>query len=969
MQYVVNFRWNADGLSEPAKSLWAKSPQGRHGSSWMPWFRHSADAAEVAAHLFLRFLPVSVRRLIAEALPGGEPDALALTALVAALHDIGKATPSFAFALGSPSMVNRMEGAGFTARQRALAIRRDGRHELTGMIIFDEWLRERHGWDPDRTRQLSAVVGGHHGIPPSEHQYRHATDNPLLLGRSRHDTPLWAATQNELLDWAAASVGADTRLADWAEVELPQPVQVLLTGLVVMADNIVSNHVLFPYRTDTVFDSDRIVNGVGSLNLPRPWIATAPVAAPDLLATRFGIESDEGLRPMQKAVLDAASSVSEPALMIVEAAMGSGKTEAAFLAAEALAARFGAGGIFYALPTQASADAIFARELEWAVRLPGAAPTNYSIGLAHARAHHNSMFTSLFKRGTSAAIAQDHDADERELNALITHWWSSGRKTSFLFNNFVIGTIDQLLFTALRVRHLPLRHLALAGKVVIVDEAHAYDVYMGEYLDKAIEWLASYGASVIILSATLPARRRRELVQAYERGRTGPPPPIGRRTLAPPPSEAPHPELDGDIGYPTIVTAHPGKPADIRTVKESGRTTRIEVRTLDDRGRTKLIAALREELADGGCALVLHNTVARVHKTAEALRTFFGAANVTVAHSRFTAPDRAENDQLLRSRFGPPGSTGERTDRPTKHIVVASQVAEQSLDLDFDVLFTDMAPADLVLQRMGRLHRHHRPWRDRPARCYLIGADWTADIPRFARGSNFVYDQWTLLRSTAVLLPFAEDREPLELPRDISRLVQEAYGDREIGPDRWQEALKNADHERRKKQQRKREDARQFRIASPGRPGEDLMTWLTRSSPISDDESNEGRAIVRDIPVDVVEVLLVARDGDEYSTLPWLPDHLGRPIPVTEPPEEDVAKTIAATTLSLPIRLSGDAIRKEIKAQQEPIGEWSRSPFLTDQLILAIDLAEGTDLGDHHLHYDRRDGLRVWKRWAPDSIS
>ncbi|MGX9227587.1 hypothetical protein ACWV95_17660 [Streptomyces albus] len=126
-------------------------------------------------------------------------------------------------------------------------------------------------------------------------------------------------------------------------------------------------------------------------------------------------------------------------------------------------------------------------------------------------------------------------------------------------------------------------------------------------------------------------------------------------------------------------------------------------------------------MADGGCALVVRNTVERVLQAADALRRRFGDQAVTVAHSRFLAADRAAVDARLVKLFGPDGS-----DRPERHVVVASQVAEQSLDVDFDLLVTDLAPVDLVLQRLGRLHRHprQRPARLAQARCLVTGVDW-----------------------------------------------------------------------------------------------------------------------------------------------------------------------------------------------------------------------------------------------------
>lgn len=941
--------WDAGQLTPSARACCGKADRGAHGN-WMPLFRHLSDTAEVARHLVEHFLPRSVRIQIARALPGGEEDAILLSTWLGAVHDVGKATPPWVH--DKKAARNAMEPLGLRVGSQAVASARKGRHELTGMIIVEDWLTERHRWVQRGTKQLSVIVGGHHGLPPTLDQYNQVRERPYLLGWSSADGPLWRDTQFELLDWVAECTGVAARLQSWQQVKFPQPVQVILTSLVILADWIASNANLFPYRTGTAFDPARLSNALSELDLPAPWRAVQPELSPGLLATRFGIASGSGLRPVQVAAMTAAVKAKDPALMIIEAPMGEGKTEAALLAAETFAAHFDAGGCFIALPTQATSDAMFERVLRWVEKLPDELDREaHSVALVHAKAHLNTMYGSLFRRGNANNIAQDEQLVEGEpAAAYLAHWWLAGHKQTFLFNNFVIGTIDQLLFMALKTKHLSMRHLSLAGKVVIIDEAHAYDVYMGEYLDRALEWLAAYGVPVIMLSATLPEKRRRELMSAYERGQRRPQRRTRRRDAAEPVES--HPELQGDIGYPTVITTRCELPPDIATIDASGRTTSVEVYKLED-DIDLLVTTLRDELADGGCALVLRNTVKRAQSAADYLRKVFGD-DVTVAHSRFTAPDRADKDALLRSMFGPADA---EVERPIRHIVVATQVAEQSLDIDLDVLFTDIAPIDLVLQRMGRLHRHLRPGRTRPARCYLTGVKWSAAIPKPNPTFSFVYDPWSLLRSAAIFLPFIESRSPVQLPSDISPLVQAAYGEAAVGPSSWSDAFAAAAKERDAKQRRQQKQADLFRLGPPKAPGQDLLDWVAGRSPISDEESSEGRAIVRDMPYDSIEVLLIARDGDRYSTLPWLKESGGEPIATTAAIGDDLAKSIAATTLSLPHTLTGDRVRKEIRARFEGT-EWMDSPFLHGRLILDIDLDKGTGLAGRHLRYDPRDGLR-----------
>src|SRR5690606_8061360 len=194
-----------------------------------------------------------------------------------------------------------------------------------------------------------------------------------------------------------------------------------------------------------------------------------------------------------------------------------------------------------------------------------------------------------------------------------------------------------------------------------------------------------------------------------------------------------------------------------------------------------LTTVLRSSLTDGGCALVIRNTVRRVQEAAAHLRPALAEAGieVTVAHSRFLAPDRAEKDRWLRDAFGSPDHlSAVGGQRPHRHVLVASQVAEQSLDLDFDLMVTDLAPADLVLQRAGRLHRHRRDPRPRGLavpRLWICRPEHiTEGVPVFDHGTTAVYDAHALLRSWLVL----RERDAIAIPDEIPDLIEAVYDDR-----------------------------------------------------------------------------------------------------------------------------------------------------------------------------------------------
>ncbi|MCF0081593.1 CRISPR-associated helicase Cas3' [Streptomyces lomondensis] len=930
------------------------------------------DSAAVAGLLWDQWLPVGVRRLVAEALPEGESDARALAVWLTGVHDIGKATPAFACQVDQLADMMRDQGLEMRSAKAMGPDRRIAPHGLAGQLLLGEWLEERHGWASARTGQFTVAVGGHHGVPPEHGQIKALYEHEELLRTPGPSSRVWQQVQTELLDACARNFGVGERLGEWRKVSLPQPAQVLLTALVIVSDWIASNPDLFPYFPDGAdrTHEERIDAAWRGLDLPTPWRAEEPaLSGQELFVSRFGLPAEAKVRPVQEAAVELAREMETPGLMIVEAPMGEGKTEAALAVAEIFAARSGAGGVFFALPTMATGNAMFPRLIDWLDRLPGVAGSRRSVHLAHSKAALNEDFAGLMSRaGRVAAVDLDEAEaesrqrpDERRAGAeLVAHAWLRGRKRAMLAS-FVAGTIDQLLFMGLKSRHLALRHLALAGKVVVIDEAHAYDTYMSVYLDRVLSWLGAYRVPVIVLSATLPATRRHGLLQAYAGA--------GIESTAGGGMDA------GD--YPLLTAVTPGGTPVVRGPRASGRTTDVEVEWLAD-DMDVLADRLESELVGGGCVLVVRNTVRRVLGAARVLRERFGDDDVTVAHSCFVDIDRAAKDRDLLQRFGPPGKATGRPER--RHIVVASQVAEQSLDVDFDLLVSDLCPVDLLLQRMGRLHRHQRgedqserPELLRTARCLLTGADWgdrVMDVPEPVRGSIAVYGLYPLLRSAAVLLPHLEGgtKRPVRLPSDISALVRGAYGERPVGPELWALALAEARVQFDEHRADQAERAAVFRLGDVGRPGRALFGWVAAG--VGDvDDTRTGRAQVRDSR-EALEVVVVQRRADgSLATLPWLEaDRKGRQrggleLPQDQPPTPLAGRTAASCGLRLPMQFSyAETMDRAIEQLEQlylPAWQGKDSPWLSDQLILTLDEECQTRLAGFSLRYSRLDGLEV----------
>lgn len=947
---------------------WAKSfpqnPADGPPTHWLPLYQHLTDAGHVARRLWDDWLPRPIMDAVVRAV-GDAAAARSLVAWLAAVHDVGKCSPAFAVQVESLAQDMCRGGFAMNGLTRDSNDRRVARHELVGHIAVEDWL-QRRGFSDDRARKLASVVAAHHGRPATQSQVSTARLLPHIIGAG-----IWVDTRDALIDAATADFAASDDLTAWRSADLPQHVLVLLSGIVIVADWIASDTTLFelcPIGTwPTDSPDDRAEQAWGLLDMPRRWRARPPADDAELFSTRFFQEFDIATpRPVQADVMRLARTCPEACLMIIEAEMGVGKTEAALAAAEILAARFDLNGVFIGLPTQATADAIFARLLEWAGRLGLETPVD--ARLTHGKASQNANLAELERDAYFRGIANDHSesrASHRRPEpdeSVIAHRWFGQPKRGPLAS-LVVGTIDQALIGALQAKHVMLRHLALAGKVVILDEVHAYDVFMGEYLDRILHWLGRYGVPVIMLSATLPADRRRAFVRAYNSGRgsLAPRPPsarVARRRGHTPPEAAPDPlaALAGNIGYPSIVLGTPGQPPRIIHPDATGGPRAVRVVTIAD-DLTALGELLQTALDGGGCAAVLCNTVRRAQETAVYLRAS-GDIPVVLAHARFMAADRAERDRELLRLFGKDPSA-----RPERTILVATQVAEQSLDLDFDVMVSDIAPIDLLLQRAGRLHRHRRASRPRrvgePA-LYLRGVDWMGRPPVPDRGSLCVYDQYVLLRTLAVL----KGRQTLTLPTDIPGLVQSVYGVDAVGPATWADEIAAAREKYVAKIVEKQRRARSFRLAPFNADPAASLIGLVPVQGVNSPNESEAVAAVRDTK-ETLEVLVLLRDADGILRTPgWLPRDAGRQIPDTEAPRGSLTRAILSCTLRLPIGMcSGDLIDQHIaelersNREYPALATWGPGHPLRGELVLVLDTEGEAKLGPFDVHYDSRDGL------------
>ena len=1007
-------------LSSKARFVWAKSKYENGASEptwWLPLWLHLADTAEVARHLAVNWLapaiPDLIEREFARSTSGLDPadEFKALVSWLAGTHDIGKATPAFSAKVGA--LDDRMKEAGLWHGPIDAREMSGMPHSLAGQEILEKWFEER-GWNLEASQALASIAGAHHGVPATSQMIDDAWRRDHLLGDDE-----WRAVHIELLEMAVNRAGIVDLLDEWSRRSWSEPFLVEICGFVIISDWLASTEAYFPlcpfdddgsYFLDVKRHQERVKNGLAKIELPSPWRPRdSGEDADTLLRMRFDLPDGAKATAAQRLAVEAARSMELPGLMIVQDATGSGKTEAALLAAEVLAARTGRSGVLFALPTQTTTDAMFSRELNWLGHIEenyrnAGAPSAFAIQLQHGRAKLNNEAQALRETGDAirdrllGSIGGDGDlaaADsiassfpaprqigwdeearlsvggsrgkgKRERNYirdagvgadLAIMAWFSGRKKSMLAD-FVVTTIDHLLFASLSAPHLMLRHLGLSRKVVIVDEVHSYSTYMNSYLDRALTWLAAYGVPVILLSATLSKARCSALTSAYDRGlqliSCSNSCQVKRDEILDETQE--RVRVEGSMPFPCLVTSGESG-TKVVSVEAAGRRSLVEIRRMDE--GDDFVALLKDALADGGCALVVRNTVRRAQETYDELCNDFGD-DVSLNHSRFTISDRLNNDADLLRRFGPPRKNPER---PERAIVVATQVVEQSLDVDFDVLVTDLAPIDLLLQRMGRLHRHERcrPGKMEQPVCYVDCLPMASnDEPAIDRGAKHIYGERDMLLTAAVLNNIAAAEGVVRVPDDVRELIEAVYEKNPDVPAQWNQAVAEAQAKAKKNEQEKVNAAKGYQIAEPRveEDGGSLVDWLrTQAS----DREEKARAHVRD-GEDSLEVILLEmhKEGGQESlrTLPSAPGFPSVEIPRNCEPNRALARAMAMSAVKLPSRFSNpDAIDRVIdELEGFYVDSWQTNLDLRGQLFLLLNNGRAK-LDGATIEYTSRTGL------------
>ena len=662
------------------------------GATWHPLIAHSADVAAVARRLLERD---SILRLRLEARAGKKLDDALLAYLIflAGMHDLGKTNHPFQEMLRAALQGTRKRSHGHVLivfrTIAADSMLSDGRETLTQVIL--DILDGRVASDQDFVPLLEAAIA-HHGKP-------YAVDVPSLATTAL--TPpavraLWAAEAGAAVRPPFAEI---RRIADhvtrWSgagdagrvrNVPSEAGFTHLFAGLVTMADWIGSTVAAFPlapaadadpdtYWEEAVERADFACRQIGIVAARQ--VRTLPAA--ELYERLFPETFGQGRAVAPSALQEHVARMDLPVpgtRILIESATGSGKTEAALALYARLRGAGLVGGMMFALPTRATARAMHDRVRAMTRLLYGNGAPGVTLAVGGANpAYH----TDEHLIAEEALTYDDHDDVASELAN-----WSSSHSKKYLAAELVVGTVDQALLAALAVKHAHIRLAGVSRQLLVVDEVHSHDRYMLAVLMSLLRFHAESGGIAVLMSATLASAARELLGASSDQTLT-----FGDAVQRP---------------YPTVATIEPGGTWQDRAVGDGAAPRTVHWSRSDETGAIR--AAVGAARA-GARVCILRNTVRDAQTTVSTLEgpdrkllwrpTAGGAA--TAYHARFTAPDRAILDERVLASFGKGGSAG-------GCLLVATQVIEQSLDVDFDLLVTDLAPIEVLLQRLGRVHRH-----------------------------------------------------------------------------------------------------------------------------------------------------------------------------------------------------------------------------------------------------------------------
>jgi CRISPR-associated endonuclease/helicase Cas3 len=718
-------------VNEPVLRCWGKTVTS--SAVFHPAFYHMLDAGNVARQFLGADASSRWRAVLVRALNTSDDELAKWLPYIVALHDIGKI--SAGFQMENDVQAARLRREGFSLAGKRLP------HQTVSEVYASMAFAPPAGQVSRWAKAVQQSLGGHHGRFIHPDDLRDAcqalTGEPAEWAKLRQATD--AALREALLD---GGVNDHTDPANLSVAIMA------ITGFAILCDWLSSDRRFFDPEKNAGWPEyqkqsmDRARDAAEQSGFLTPALSPVPTGVASLF------HDLPGIRPLQAAIDQIPGSLlAASSLTIIEAPTGEGKTEAALALAHRIATISGTDELYYALPTMATSNQMFGRlstHIQTRLGLSG------SIKLVHGQAF---LVEDELRKETPLALVEPLRGGPHDEAVAVGEWFNSKKRA--LLAPFGVGTVDQAELAVLNVRHVPLRMIGLAGKVVIIDEVHAYDTYMTTIIKQLLIWCAALGTSVILLSATLPIARRKELVEAY------------------------YPAVDWSLlreeAYPSLLlVGGRGSHQAVPEVWQPDRTIRLhDLHFGEDEAKEKA-GWLVNAVANGGCACWITNTVPRAQDIFRQLKQLSpGGIDLMLLHSQFPLDARQKLEGDLTRKYGPGGG------RARPGIVVGTQVLEQSLDLDFDVMVSDLVPVDLLLQRSGRLHRHtrERPPAHAEARLYV---NWQSTPDgRLKPGTDLkVYAEFTMRQTLRMLA----GRTVISLPRDYRALVEGVYGATEPPP-------------------------------------------------------------------------------------------------------------------------------------------------------------------------------------------
>jgi len=785
----------------------------------------------------------------------------------AGLHDIGKASHGF----------QKKIKQGDTSRYRA----QSDHTLLSAKVLLDKW-REKYtpGTDKgDFSWCLASIIGGHHG------KFIRSGDVVDLYIHDKND--YWEKSRNEMISILSGLFSID--FFDFPELNTKEITSFImrLAGLITLSDWIGSMEEYFEYKKDLIPFENYFSYARDKAKLAVNDIFHTKIK-PDLnIPDREIFKFD--FRPLQEKCRSLGKKIASPAIIFIEAPTGEGKTEASWMLAKALMKKSGREGCYFALPTQATSNQMYERINEdWLSRI---------------FSDFNQMMKSILIH--SAAILHEEEKTYKittgEAESSVAEDWFKPKKRGLLAP-FAVGTVDQAFLSVMQTRHFYLRLFGLSSKVVIFDEVHAYDTYMSTIFVRLLRWLSEMGTSVIMLSATLPLSKKRSLIKAY----TGT-----------------SPELN--LIYPAITVASKAKGHSV----ESFRVSELNQKTLS----VKLVGFLpenlsslcKEKLETVGCAAVICNTVKRAQDVYSNLKNEMKGAEILLLHSRFPFAQRERLENKVIEKFGK--SAGNK--RPNKSVLVATQIIEQSLDLDFDFMISDLAPIDLLIQRAGRIQRHERTrpiTMKRPVLYISLPENEMNSIDGLKRAGP-VYDPYILLKTYLLL----KDMDKIRIPEDLSRLIEDVY-EFELTDEESENFRQQLKEEMFALKKHNKLKAELPLILSPNK---DIEMIIEQKNEQFSDEDNPAihqsiKARTRDAPPSLSVVFLHEIDERLYPE----PVHKDRQTPINMEalPDYEITKILLKNS----IRISNHHLFNQLM-KVDPPEAWKKNHYLKHSRLLVFN--------------------------------